>query len=183
LKTPTSRAAPARRRQIFNDLEVKGWCSEFEARNAAGRGLAPTLLKSRDLVRDFYLQRLNPDGGFQDRAGERPLLHRLRARGAGGARHDARPRLPRFSRASARQDLDFVHLTCLARVGDGGSFGAAAPCRGRDCPNIEAYRSRDGGCSVAADAEFGTPCGAFLALGAIEDLKGAPSGRIACSRR
>ena len=23
--------------KIFNDLEVKGWCSEFEARNAAGR--------------------------------------------------------------------------------------------------------------------------------------------------
>ena len=23
--------------KIFNDLEVKGWCSEFEARNAASR--------------------------------------------------------------------------------------------------------------------------------------------------
>jgi hypothetical protein len=23
--------------KIFNDIEIKGWCSEFEARNAAGR--------------------------------------------------------------------------------------------------------------------------------------------------
>jgi hypothetical protein len=23
--------------KIFNDIELKGWCSEFEARNAAGR--------------------------------------------------------------------------------------------------------------------------------------------------
>jgi len=23
--------------KIFNDLQIKGWCSEFEARNAAGR--------------------------------------------------------------------------------------------------------------------------------------------------
>jgi geranylgeranyl pyrophosphate synthase len=27
--------------KIFNDLEVKGWCSEFEARNAAGRAARP----------------------------------------------------------------------------------------------------------------------------------------------
>ena len=27
--------------KIFNDLEVKGWCSEFEARNAAGRTARP----------------------------------------------------------------------------------------------------------------------------------------------
>jgi geranylgeranyl pyrophosphate synthase len=27
--------------KIFNDLEVKGWCSEFEARNAAGRAAGP----------------------------------------------------------------------------------------------------------------------------------------------
>lgn len=141
--------------------------------------LAPTLLgESRDLVRDFYLQRLNPDGGFQDRAGESDLYYTVFGlEGLAALEHDAPSTTPAFlARFGAGEDLDFVHLTCLARAWATAERSGPPPhVAGAIVRNIEAYRSRDGGYSVAADAEVGTPYGAFLALGAIEDLKGAPS--------
>jgi len=141
--------------------------------------LAPTLLgDSRDLVRDFYLRRLNPDGGFQDRAGESDLYYTVFGlEGLAALEHDAPAGTAAFlAHFGAGEALDFVHLTCLARAwatanrsGPPGDIATAL------LQHLESYRSRDGGYSVAADAEFGTPYGAFLALGAIEDLQGAPT--------
>jgi geranylgeranyl transferase type-2 subunit beta len=140
--------------------------------------LAPTLLgDSRDLVRDFYLKRLNPDGGFQDRAGDSDLYYTVFGlEGLAALEIDPPAAVPAFlDRFGDGGDLDFVHLTCLARAWataqrSGPPPHIAAALRQR----IERYRSADGGFSVAPDAEFGTPYGSFLALGAIEDLGRAP---------
>jgi prenyltransferase beta subunit len=140
--------------------------------------LAPTLLgESRDLVRDFYLQRLNADGGFQNRAGESDLYYTVFGlEGLSALEHDVPAATAGFlARFGAGDDLDFVHLTCLARAWATASRAGAPPgIAGVLRQNLETYRSRDGGYSVAADAELGTPYGAFLALGAIEDLRGTP---------
>jgi prenyltransferase beta subunit len=141
--------------------------------------LAPTLLgESRDLVRDFYLRRLNPDGGFQDRAGGSDLYYTVFGlEGLAALEHDAPPSTPAFLAGFGDGGhLDFVHLTCLARAWATASRSAppadvAEALRGR----IERYRARDGGYSVTAGADAGTPYGAFLALGAIEDLRSTPS--------
>ncbi len=137
--------------------------------------LAPTLLgDSRDLVRDFYLQRLNADGGFQDRAGHSDLYYTVFGlEGLAALAHEIPPRTtPFLERFGDGAGLDFVHLTCLARAWAtarraGVPPEVAAGLRG----HVEAYRARDGGYSVAAGAEIGTPYGAFLALGALEELR------------
>ncbi len=141
--------------------------------------LAPTLLgESRDLVRDFYLRRLNPDGGFQDRAGDSDLYYTVFGlEGLAALEHEPPSATPAFlARFGTGETLDFVHLTCLARAwataNRSGAPGDVAAALRR---HVERYRSRDGGYSVAPGAEVGTPYGAFLALGAIEDLQGGPT--------
>jgi prenyltransferase beta subunit len=140
--------------------------------------LAPTLLgESRDLVREFFLRRLNPDGGFQNRAGESDLYYTVFGlEGLSALEQDMPPAAPAFLAGFGSGDgLDFVHLTCLARAwATATRAGAAADISDPLLHRIEAFRSRDGGYSVAAGAEFGTPYGAFLALGAIEDLRREP---------
>jgi prenyltransferase beta subunit len=141
--------------------------------------LAPTLLgESRDLVRDFYLRRLNPDGGFQNRAGESDLYYTVFGlEGLAALEHDAPPSTSAFLAGfGAGESLDFVHLTCLVRAWATASRSGAPPDVARPLRDrIDAYRSLDGGYSVAAGADVGTPYGAFLALGAIEDLRSSPA--------
>lgn len=138
--------------------------------------LAPALLgESRDLVRDFYLHRLNADGGFQDRAGDSDLYYTVFGlEGLAALGHDAPPSTAAFlDRFGAGRDLDFVHLTCLARAWATASRTGAPPdIASAILDRIETFRSADGGYSVAPGAEDGTPYGCFLALGAIEDLRG-----------
>ncbi len=138
--------------------------------------LAPALLgESRDLVRDFYLQRLNADGGFQDRAGDSDLYYTVFGlEGLAALGHEAPASTPAFlQRFGSGEDLDFVHLTCLARAwATARRDGAPLDVRSAILERIETFRSADGGYSVAAGSEDGTPYGCFLALGAIEDLRG-----------
>lgn len=138
--------------------------------------LAPALLgESRDLVRDFYLQRLNADGGFQDRAGDSDLYYTVFGlEGLAALAIDPPTATPQFlQRFGAGDHLDFVHLTCLARAWATASRGGAPPDVGAAIlQRIETFRSPDGAYSVAPGAETGTPYGCFLALGAIEDLHG-----------
>jgi prenyltransferase beta subunit len=140
--------------------------------------LAPTLLgESRDLVRDFYLRRLNPDGGFQNRAGESDLYYTVFGlEGLAALEQEMPAGTPAFLTGfAAGDDLDFVHLTCLARAwATARRSGAPQEISAALLRRIEAYRAADGGYSVAAGSEFGTPYGAFLALGAIEDLGSDP---------
>ncbi len=143
--------------------------------------LAPRQLgESRDLVTAFLRERLNPDGGFQDRAGGSDLYYTVFGLDALVALQEELP----FERTAAYLDgfgdgagLDFVHLACLAR-------GWAALRRMPDderidrvLAQIEGYRSDDGGYATLPAAPHGTAYGAFLAMGAYQDLgRSLPSG-------
>jgi len=136
--------------------------------------LAPTQLgESRDLVAGFLRDRVNPDGGFQDRAGASDLYYTVFGLDALIALQEELP----FEQTAAYLDgfgdgagLDFVHLACLAR-------GWAALRRQPDnvlvdrlLARMEACRSDDGGYSTTPTATHGTAYGAFLAVGAYQDL-------------
>jgi prenyltransferase beta subunit len=136
--------------------------------------LAPSQLgESRDLVNGFLRDRVNPDGGFQDRAGASDLYYTVFGLDALIALQEELP----IEQTAAYLDgfgdgagLDFVHLACLAR-------GWAALRRQPDnvrvdrlLARIEACRSDDGGYSTMPAATHGTAYGAFLALGAYQDL-------------
>ena len=136
--------------------------------------LAPQQLgESRDLVAAFLHQRLNPDGGFQDRAGQSDLyytvfgLEGLIALQAPLPVDRVRPFLERFGGGGG---LDFVHLACLARA-----WAAIAP-RGEGVPaaalldRLATYRSKDGGFAAQPGLPDGEIYAAFLAVGAMQDL-------------
>jgi geranylgeranyl transferase type-2 subunit beta len=136
--------------------------------------LAPTQLgESRDLVTAFLRARQNPDGGFQDRAGSSDLyytvfgLDGLIALQADLPDHRTASYLDGFGDGDG---LDFVHLACLAR-------GWAALRRLPDSDRIdrllngiEAHRSNDGGYATTRSSANGSAYGAFLAIGAYEDV-------------
>jgi prenyltransferase beta subunit len=65
--------------------------------------------------------------------------------------------------------LDFVHLCCLARAWAGVKFqnNRGELLTGR----VEAFRTPDGGYNVLPKSRSGTAYGAFLALGAYQDLR------------
>ncbi|MQA28614.1 MAG: hypothetical protein GEU82_02085 [Luteitalea sp.] len=136
--------------------------------------LAPKQLgESRDLVTAFLRERLNPDGGFQDRAGASDLYYTVFGLDALVALQEELPiaqsaaYLARFGDGAG---LDFIHVACLAR-------GWAALRRRPDnalvdrlLARIDACRCDDGGYATTPGATHGTVYGAFLALGAYQDL-------------
>ena len=136
--------------------------------------LAPTQLgESRDLVVAFLRGHMNPDGGFQDRAGASDLYYTVFGLDALVALQQRLPvaetgaYLDRFGDGAG---LDFVHLACLAR-------GWAALRRLPDASSIdrvvarlEECRSDDGGYSTMPRSADGTSYAAFLAMGAYEDI-------------
>jgi hypothetical protein len=137
--------------------------------------LAPKLLRdSTDLVADFLRGRLNDDGGFGDRDGKSDLYYTLFGLDGLVALQADLPvsRLVTYLRSFGDgTELDFVHLTCLARC------WAALPAPWRDeaprgalLGRLEQFRSRDGGYDAQPAAEHGTIYGCFLALGAYQDL-------------
>jgi prenyltransferase beta subunit len=136
--------------------------------------LAPTELgESRDLVVRFLHERLNPDGGFQDRAGASDLYYTVFGLEALVALQADLP-VPATSAYLTQfgdgAGLDFVHLACLARA-----WATMRP-KHEDVPadgmlaRLETFRSADGGYAQAAGADAGTIYAAFLAFGAYEDL-------------
>ena len=143
--------------------------------------LAPKQLgESRDLVAAFLRGRLNPHGGFQDRAGASDLYYTVFGLDALIALQEelhidlTAAYLSRF----AESDLDFVHLACLAR-------GWAALRRlpelsvvDQVLARIEACRSEDGGYATSPGATHGTAYAAFLAVGAYQDLGRAMPARV-----
>jgi prenyltransferase beta subunit len=132
--------------------------------------LAPKSLgESSQLVRDFLFQEQNPDGGFNDRSGQSDLYYTVFALDALIA---LQAELPVVSVAAflarADEDLDFIHLCCLARAWSALSLNRYKydSLAGR----IEAFRTPDGGYHVIGQGKFGTCYAAFLALGAYQDL-------------
>lgn len=149
--------------------------------------LAPKLLgDAADLVVGFLRSRLNPDGGFQDRAGNSDLyytvfgLEGLLALRADLPAAQVAAYLRSFGDGEA---LDFVHLSCLARC-----WAALPADLRRDVPRaaildrVESYRAGDGAYDTAPRARQGSLYGCFLALGAYEDLGAAAPDPPAMAR-
>jgi hypothetical protein len=152
--------------------------------------LAPRLLgDSAGLVRSFLLQQQNKDGGFKDRSGLSDLYYTVfgldalivlnttpEAPAAGNdvprAIQGAERYLGSFGKGT---NLDFVHLCCLARgwaaVHSFSEGIRPAIDAGPLLERVEAFRTRDGGYNPMSGAESGTAYGAFLALGAYQDMR------------
>lgn len=136
--------------------------------------LAPKVLgESADLVNEFLLSRRNPDGGFVDRTGKSDLYYTIFGLEGLAALHAEIPseKVIRFLDSFGDgEGLDFVHLCCLA--------GCWATAGGLGEPKIRAsllrriaeYRTGDGGFNADKSSPFGTAYGAFLAMGAYQDL-------------
>lgn len=129
--------------------------------------------ESRDLVAQFIRACLNPDGGFQDRVGGSDLYYTVFGLDALIALQEEVPaeQAGAFlaSRATAA-DLDFVHVACLARAWAALNRPPDAPVADALLARIESCRAADGGYATAPSAEHGSAYGAFLALGAYQDL-------------
>ncbi len=141
--------------------------------------LSPRLLgDSTDLVRTFLAAQFTPEGGARDRAGRPDLYYTIFAL-AGMAALDAPAPLDRvegYLRSFGDGDgLDFVHLGALARCWAG--VGLEKMPRGLDralLARVETFRKPDGGYEGDARLAYGTAYGAFVALGAYQDLGHTP---------
>jgi prenyltransferase beta subunit len=139
--------------------------------------LAPRLLgDSAGLVRDFLRRQLTPEGGGCDRAG-RPDLYYTTFTLAGLQALDVEipvDRVERFLQSFGQgEKLDFVHVSALARCW--GALGHKRMPPGLDralLARVEQFRKPDGGYEGDANLSYGTAYGAFVALGAWEDLGG-----------
>jgi prenyltransferase beta subunit len=137
--------------------------------------LAPKQLgDSKGLVAAFLRERLNPDGGFQDRTGASDLYYTVFGLDALIALQEDLPvdrTAAYLNRFHDCDGLDFVHLACLARAWAAlRRQPADAALADRLVAGIESCRSRDGGYATTSGAEHGSAYAAFLALGAYEDL-------------
>lgn len=134
--------------------------------------LAPRALgESAVLVRDFLLGQQHPDGGFRNRDGRSDLYYTVFGLDAliGLQAELPAEKLERYLEAFGDgEQLDFVHLCALARAR--AALGLlSAPDALLD--RLERFRSPDGGYHPQPGSETGTVYGAFLALGAYEDLR------------
>jgi hypothetical protein len=136
--------------------------------------LAPKQLgESRDLVAAFLRERINPDGGFQNRAGKSDLYYTVFGLDGLVALQETLPvdESTRFlDRFGDGDGLDFVHLACLARCWAALRRLPANGPTDRLLARIEACRARDGGYGTAPGTPHGAAYAAFLAMGAYEDL-------------
>lgn len=133
----------------------------------------PQLGESQRLVASFVESCLNPDGGFRNRAGESDLYYTVFGLEGLIALQKPVPAtavLSYLQRFGDGGTLDFVHLTCLARVFAAlkGASDARAPSTLLN--HIERYRAADGGYAQSVGAAVGSAYAAYLALGAHQDL-------------
>jgi len=134
--------------------------------------VAPKALgESSELVRDFLLGQVNGDGGFKDRSGESDLYYTVFGLDALIALQAEAPATARgyVAKFGSGDELDFVHLCCLAR----GWAALEMPLTASAvlAQRVEQFRTADGGYHVLPGQPFGTTYAAFLALGAYQDLK------------
>src|SRR4029077_19371264 len=118
------------------------------------------------------------DGGFKDRVGKSDLyytvfgLDSLVALQANLPIESAKQYLESLE---SGQQLDFVHLCCLARawtaVSQGSTESRPAGLDKKILERIETHRSADGAYNPIPGSHFGTAYGCFLAFGAYQDLK------------
>ncbi|MGE3312597.1 MAG: prenyltransferase/squalene oxidase repeat-containing protein [Limisphaerales bacterium] len=141
--------------------------------------LAPRLLAdSTGLVREFYRRQFTADGAACDRGGRPDLYYTIFAL-AGAQALDvpvpADPTRAWLASHGVGDGLDFVHLGALARCW--AAIGLEhMPARLTDelLERIEAHRKPDGGYEGDPKLTHGTAYGAFVALGAYQDLDRTP---------
>jgi len=141
--------------------------------------LAPRLLAdSTELARDFFRTRVSPKGAGLDRDGRPDLYYTIFAL-AGLQALDCeipRERVEGFLRSQgAGANLDFVHVSALARCW--AAIGKDRMPAGLDrqlLDRIEVFRKSDGGYEGDSKLNYGTAYGAFVGLGAYEDLGAMP---------
>jgi prenyltransferase beta subunit len=146
--------------------------------------LAPQQLgESRDLVAGFLRARVNPDGGFQDRAGASDLYYTVFGLDALIGLQESLPATTAaYVDGFANGDLDFVHLACLARAWAAMKRVPEPAVVDRLLATLETFRSADGGYATSHGASHGTAYAAFLALGAYQDLgRSMPTDGVAAS--
>lgn len=141
--------------------------------------LAPRLLgDSTDLVREFFRGQIAPEGGGRDRAGRPDLYYTIFALAGLQALEVPAPveQVETYLRGFGEgEGLDFVHVSALARCWE--SIGRSRMPAGLDralLARIERFRKPDGGYEGDPHAAHGTAYGAFVALGAYEDLGHTP---------
>lgn len=141
--------------------------------------LSPRLLgDSTGLVRDFFRGQLSSEGAGLDRDGKPDLYYTIFALAGLQAMDADVPRDPVANFLRSHDDgarLDFVHLSALARCWC--VVGKERMPHGLDhalLERIEKFRKPDGGYDGDAKLAHGTAYGAFVALGAYEDLGHTP---------
>jgi hypothetical protein len=141
--------------------------------------LAPRLLAdSTDLVRGFYRRQFNADGAASDRAGRPDLYYTIFAL-AGAQALDvpvSAERTADWLRSFGDgAGLDFVHLGALARCWAAiGREGMPPKLDRAVLDRLEGFRKPDGGYDGDPKLPHGTAYGAFVALGAYQDLGQTP---------
>lgn len=129
---------------------------------------------SAQLVRDFLIRQITPEGGGADRAGRPDLYYTifvlagLEALQAELPIEKIRPFVDSFGDGTA---LDFVHLGALARCR--AAIGLEKMPHGFSdaiLARLETFRTADGGYEVKPGAAHGNAYGCFVALGAYQDL-------------
>jgi prenyltransferase beta subunit len=136
--------------------------------------LAPRQLgESSDLVAGFFRERINPDGGFQNRAGASDLYYTVF--GLDGL--IALQQEPPIERTSAYlsafgdgASLDFVHFACLVRAWAALRRQHPHDLLDRFVARVESYRSADGGYATTPGSAIGSAYAMFVALGVYQDL-------------
>ena len=135
--------------------------------------LAPKVLgDSASLVHAFYQSQQNPDGGFKDRSGRSDLyytvfgLEGLLALQAEFDRNTMRSYLGSFG---SGENLDFIHLCCLARCW--AAINEQPAQANQLLATVERFRTPDGGFNITLGAKTGTAYASFLGYAAYQDLR------------
>jgi prenyltransferase beta subunit len=140
--------------------------------------LAPKLLgESSELVADFLSSRLYPDGGFMDRADRPDLYYSVFGMEGLVALQKTLPHESMrhwLSSYGAGEELDFVHLCCLARCWAGLGGGLSAEQKERLTQRLENWRTPDGGYHQSPGRKNGSAYGCLIAFGAYQDLDMLP---------
>ncbi|GDY20262.1 hypothetical protein LBMAG56_16070 [Verrucomicrobiota bacterium] len=141
--------------------------------------LAPRLLgDSTDLVREFFRSRLSADGAGLDRDGRPDLYYTIFALAGLQALDAEVPKEKVVAFLLSHGDgakLDFVHASSLARCWAAVGREHLPPGRASALlERLESFRKPDGGYEGDAKLAHGTAYGAFVALGAYEDLGHTP---------
>ncbi len=141
------------------------------------------------LVERYVHSQQNSDGGFRDRAGVSDLYYTSFAIDVLTALQTGLPEatLTEFLTVQYEQldDLDFVHLCCLARAFSALEKKPPSEVIAAIQGKVESYRSADGGYNTERNSAGGSAYACFLALGVYADHGQSlpdPVGVVRCLR-